>query len=169
MQCPPGLAQTAPLSQQSVPVDEATLPKEIGKKISFRGRLTKLLNGRIGIVSGKANTQISIDPLPCPTLGEIAFKFEVKEYRQTNKKPKYHHRSPEKWLGSDARRRKLDQLIKPYEVGESVELTGKLCHLTATVIGNVQKNIGYPRIPDSHYFFSVDDVTLIAANPHPKK
>lgn len=151
-------------------LNEAAVAQHVGQKVSVKGKLIRLQNGRVGvIVNGKPSTQISIDPLPCPTLGEVTFKFEVKEYHQTTKKPKYHCKSPQNWIGTDARRKKLDHLIEQCEFGDSIELAGKLCHLTTTIIGNVQKNIGYPRIPESHFFFSIDDVTLIPTASHTQK
>jgi hypothetical protein len=172
--CPPGLTQT--VAQKSQPATDAykydatNLAKHVGSRITVQGPLMKIQNGRVGIIVGeKSATQISIDPLPCPTLGEVTFKFVVNEFHQTTKKPKYHRRSPKNWMGSDARRKKLDHLIEQCEFGDSIELTGKLCHLTAMTSGNVQKNIGYPRIPDSHFFFSVDDVTLVPITAHTQK
>jgi hypothetical protein len=147
-----------------------TLAQCVGKRTTVKGVFTKIENGRVGIiVRGKPDTHVSIDPLPCPTLGELPFNFVVDEHGQTTKKPKYRRKGQQTWIGNDARQKKLEQLLEQYELASSVEVTGKLCHMTARITGNVQKNIGYPRIPDSHYFFSVDDVTLVATNPHPKK
>lgn len=137
------------------------LANMVGTRVTLQGRLKQFPSGRIGIVVNEPHgEQISIDALPITKNGELPVQLLVEEHDQSVKHPKYRKRGKRRWLETNLRLKKLDQIIEQYHAGDLIDLTGTLCHLTASIRGRVSPHVHYPKLPDSHYFFSVDDLIV---------
>jgi hypothetical protein len=120
----------------------SALAQHIGKTIFVKGQLISILNGRVCIIPDETpDVQIGIAPVKRPKHGEVL---------------------SEEWKGNKSRRKRLSRLINGCESGDTIELAGTLCHVTSKTRGDVQENIGNAQVPDSHFFFSVKDVTILS-------
>jgi hypothetical protein len=161
--CPLALANTEPelrtnpatVTESTCSADQRTVDKSdtldpsgsalgqhVGKTIFVKGQLISVHNGRVCIIPDETpDVQIGIAPVKRPKHGEVLSG---------------------EWKGNKSRQKRLSRLINGCESGDTIELAGTLCHVTSETLGDVQANIGDAQVPDSHLFFSVNDVTILS-------
>ena len=142
-------------------VQGAALKKQIGKRISFCGKYMGWRTGKPGLLDEKTGTEISFEALPVPRKRELILEYGVICDRENPDHTtvsvcsvggEWYSKTP-----SSKRETKLRNLLKSLKENDVVTVTGVLCHVKVISIGDYKL---FQQIPSSHFFFSVDDLTI---------
>jgi hypothetical protein len=118
--------------------DGRWLQKQIGTQVSLRGHITTPSKAQFAIsVDDKPDAQIAIEPVAIPKTGEVTTIISLTHYRE--------HpggvRTTVREIGgvcfsgphSKVRENKINALSRLFDRGDSVTVTGTLCHWTVLV------------------------------------
>lgn len=142
-------------------VHGAALKEQIGKRISFSGKLMGRRTGKLGLRDDKTQTEIIFETIPVPQNRELTLHYAViRDRGNPDAITITVNNVGGEWYSetsSPTRELKLRGLLKSLKENDVVTATGKLCHLKVISTGDYKL---FQQMPSSHFFFSVDDLTI---------